>query len=104
VTAVRLHPDAEAELRAAAEWYEVRSPGLGFDLVAHVSAAIDAVVEQPSVGTPVRKAERGGLRRALVDRFPYGIIYLVRENEIVIVAVAHLSRRPGYWRSRLKPR
>ncbi len=101
---LRLHPDAEEELRAAAEWYELRSPGLGFDLVARVSVAFDAVAERPSTGSPVAGSSRAELRRMLVTRFPYAVVYLVRETDVVVVAVAHLSRRPGYWRSRIGSR
>ena len=48
---------------------------------------------------PVIEAE---LRRRLVRRFPFGILYRIEPEEIVIVAVAHLRRKPGYWRERIK--
>ena len=88
---------AREEFAAAVRWYEQQRPGLGgefFDAVVHVTSLIHA---QPEMGTPSRDHRT---RRVLVQRFPYQVVYRLSEDEIVIVAIAHLKRRPGYWRKR----
>ena len=64
-----------------------------------VDAAGNQLVEFPRSGQMLR----GGFRRILLDRFPYQLIYRVEGDEIVIYAVAHQKRRPGYWRKRVAP-
>ncbi|HYR82582.1 MAG TPA: type II toxin-antitoxin system RelE/ParE family toxin [Terriglobia bacterium] len=89
--------EAREEFTAAVRWYEEQRPGLGgefFDAVSHATALIQA---QPEVGTLSRDRRT---RRVLVRRFPYEVVYRLSEEEIVIVAIAHLKRRPGYWKKR----
>jgi len=45
---------------------------------------------------------RGAIRRCLVSKYPYGILYTVYHDEIVVIAIAHLNRNPSYWLSRLE--
>jgi len=90
------HPEAEAELSAAAEFYESRVAGLGRLFSAEVQRTIWFVRAYPDVGAIVRLP----IRRALVDRFPYAIIYRVDRESIHVLAVAHLHQRPSYWRHR----
>ena len=88
---------AREEFSAAVRWYEEQRPGLGgefFDAVVHVTSLIQA---QPEIGTPSPDRQT---RRVLVQRFPYQVVYRLSADEIVIVAIAHLKRRPGYWRKR----
>ena len=93
---VRFHEVAEAELDAAAAWYDQQRQGLGGQLITAIGAKITAILE-----TPVRWPRVGRTRRALVGRFPYSIVYReLSHDEIEIVAVAHARRRPGYWRRR----
>jgi plasmid stabilization system protein ParE len=94
--AYSFHPDAEAELADAAEYYEARRPGLGKAFAGEVTRTISLIREYPDAGSPVGPSRR----RMLVSRFPYAIIYRRDRNSVVIVAVAHQSRRPGYWRGR----
>ena len=94
---VRFHPDAEAELIAAGQFYEAQTPGLGLELIAEVRRVARAVAAHPEIGH--RFAKR--LRRVLVRRFPYGLLYRAEPRAILIVAVMHLRRRPGYWKSRV---
>ncbi len=63
-----------------------------------MTPSIDRVVLNPEVGTPL-SADRK-TRRLLLPRFPYQIVYRIRPGEIVVVAIAHSRRRPGYWKSR----
>ena len=66
------HPDAEVELNEAIEWYETREPGLGLDFATQVHAAV-----QRALAFPFAWQEMGGdIRRALVHRFPYGVLYV----------------------------
>jgi toxin ParE2 len=66
--------------------------------VREVDAGLQRVAESPNAWHPLSQR----LRRYRLNRFPYGIIYQVRKNEILVIAVAHLHRRPEYWRHRLK--
>ncbi len=90
------HPAAEVELAEAADWYDEKRPGLGIELVEAVRANIRQVVQAPRAWP-----QAGGVRRSLMRRFPYAIVYrLTRDNFVHIIAVAHFKRRPKYWRGR----
>jgi len=96
VIAYAFHPDADAELGEAAHFYEAQMPGLGKSFAAEVERTIALVREFPEAGSSVGARRR----RVLVARFPYSIVYRQDPDSIVIVAVAHQRRRPGYWRGR----
>jgi len=104
VLTVRLHPAAVEEALAAAGWYEDRQTGLGQDLLAEFDRACAVLAETPSAW-PIWPgiARRLGIRRFLLSRFPYGIAFEATDDEVVVYAIAHLARRPGYWRGRIKP-
>ena len=91
-------PEAEQEMLESAIYYQSKASGLGIDYLSEVERAVKSIAESPNVW-PILEGE---LRRRLIRRFPFGILYRVEPNEIVIVAVAHLRRRPGYWRKRIK--
>jgi hypothetical protein len=101
---VRIHEAAAEEAAEAAAWYENERPGLGTDFQRAVEAALDLLEEEivPLVSVAGAAGTRG-IKRLLLRRFPYAVIVRESAAEIVIVAFAHTSRRPGYWRSRLKP-
>ena len=90
---VRVHPAARDELRQARLWYEERSPLSAVAFEQELIAAVSRLAEAP-MRYPV--AEHG-TRRLVLRRFPYNVFYRVGTEEIVIVAVAHQKRRPGYW-------
>jgi plasmid stabilization system protein ParE len=92
---VRFHPAARDELREAHLWYEDRSPLSAVAFAHEIDVAVSRIAEAP---TRYPVAEHG-TRRALLPRFPYSIFYRIGE-EIVVVAVAHQKRRPGYWGDR----
>ena len=94
--AYRFHPAAQVELEEAAAFYESRLAGLGKFFAAEIERTISIVRQFPESGS----ALAGGQRRAIVARFPYSIVYREQGDAIVIVAVAHQRRRPGYWRGR----
>lgn len=93
------HPDALTEYADAALYYEERVPGLGTDFTKEIDAAIENIGLTPEC---CRRVDED-VRRYLVHRFPYGILYTIEEGYFLIVAVMHLSREPGYWRHRISP-
>ncbi|UQA57247.1 type II toxin-antitoxin system RelE/ParE family toxin [Polyangium aurulentum] len=95
-----VHDEAGAELSAAAEWYEQEREGLGDDLLAEADRVLDAIAASPSTWpfAPGSKA----VRRFLFTRFPYVAYFVTRGDLVLVVAFGHTSRRPGYWRHRLK--
>ena len=96
MTQVRILPEAEEELRAAATNYETKQRGLGRALIAEVRKAYNRIIELPLAA----RIERGEIRARSVMRFPYRVYYRVRNEQIVIIAVGHRRRRPGFWRGR----
>lgn len=98
---VRLHRAAEQEAAEAADWYEDQHPGLGDQFLTEVERAMEAIAESPRTW-PIWQGTSpdSGIHRFLLARFPYGIAYIVEEGP-VIIAVAHLHRRPLYWQDRL---
>ena len=90
-------PQAEQEMLEAARFYESQTAGLVADYLSEVERAVQTIAESPTTW-PVIKGE---LRRRLIRRFPFGILYRIEPEEIVIIAVAHLRRRPWYWRKRI---
>jgi toxin ParE1/3/4 len=93
-----LHPEAEREVREAHAYYESRREGLGDEFVREVDRAIAAGCENPD-----RWPRIGGtVRRCQTRKFKYGIIYHLLENELEVLAVMDLRRKPGYWRKRLR--
>lgn len=92
----RFLPPAEEELIEALLFYEAASPGLGADFLDEVQRVIDMLREKPKLGRSVSR----NLRRAVFPRFPFSIIYAEESDFILVVAVAHQKRRPGYWRTR----
>ena len=100
---VQLHPDAERELGEAALWYDDRVRGLGEDLLAEVEHWFDALPETPHAWPrwPDAPERRPPVRRALLRRFPFAVGYQAFEDRILVLAIAHTSRRPFYWSERL---
>lgn len=91
------HPEAEEEFEAAVAWYEERDTGLGLDFAAEVRGAIRLAQSMPLAWPEMEE----NVRRVLVHRFPYGVLYSPEGGRIHILAVMHLRRRPGYWRERI---
>lgn len=98
---LRLHPEAAIEITATAEWYDGESVGLGVVFLEELDRAFYNISEMPFTWPLWPDIEEQlGVRRFLLDRFPFGVAYQVQADEIQIVAVAHLKRRHGYWSSR----
>ena len=94
----RFSTPASAELAEAVRWYETCRKGLGVDFYDAVVRAIELIRTHPDIGT--LRAGRLPHRRVLVAGFPYQIVYRVRDDDLYVIAVAHTSRRPGFWQGR----
>jgi toxin ParE1/3/4 len=90
---VSFHRLAEQELNEAAQYYERESSGLGAAFLAETQRCCDAILEYPELG----QLAVGAVRRRLLRRFPYALLYTIRPNAVRILAVMNLKRRPGYW-------
>lgn len=91
---------ARRELLSAVAYYSDKQPGLGPRFVAAIEEATARAVAFPDSGSPVSKQAR----RVFVKDFPYTLVYRPDADGIVIFAVAHHSRRPEYWGSRVQDR
>lgn len=98
---VRILEAAAAEASAAAAWYERECFGLGAEFAAAVEAALDLLEDEgtPLSPMPAEAGARGALRLVL-QRFPYDIVVIERDEERIVAAIAHQARKPGYWRGR----
>ena len=95
---VSFHPKAEEEFYEAIEYYEECQDGLGLEFAKEVFATIERIVNFSQAWSKICE----NIRRCLVNRFPYGIIYTIQNDEIIILAVMHLNRKPKYWKERAK--
>jgi len=82
----------------AVDHYNMQNEGLGFEFAAEVKRAIERIIQYPEAWAKLSKRTC----RCRTNRFPYGIIYQIRERTIFVVGVMHLSREPKFWKSRLK--
>lgn len=90
------HPDAEEEFNKAIDYYENIESGLGYEFAFEVHSTIQRSIEYPKAWAVLD----GEIRRSLVKRFPYGILYTEEYDGVFVVAVMNLHREPGYWRQR----
>lgn len=90
------HPLADQELNEAAGYYNSISPGLGLAFLDEVEHAVAMILEHPEAAPLVNRT----IRRKLVRRFPYSVMYLVQSDTIRILAIANQKRRPFYWSGR----
>lgn len=93
-----IHPEAEAEFYDAVAYFDLQVDGLGKDFAREVFSTINRIVDLPFGWSLVTE----NIRRCLCKRFPYGLIYeIVDEEHVTILAIAHSSREPDYWKNRL---
>ena len=95
---LRISELASEELREAVRWYEDRRSGWGGRLFDAVSHSVELIEAYPEIGEERRG--RHPSRQFSVLGFPYKVVYRIRPQDIYVVAVAHTSRRPGYWKNR----
>ena len=98
---VSFHSEASAELDAAALWYEQQQTGLGAALLDEVTFALLAIAEAPTAWPMVSKRRR--IRRFMLTRYPFALLYVAPSERVTVLAVAHTARRPFYWRARRLP-
>lgn len=91
------HSEALEEFGAAAEYYESKQVGLGSRYIDAVESALTHIAASPTAWRVIE----GDIRRYLTKVFPYAILYSIEDNYILIVAVMHCRREPGYWRKRM---
>ncbi|GBD88766.1 plasmid stabilization system protein [bacterium BMS3Abin03] len=84
---------AQKELNDAAAYYELEYPGLGKRFKEEIKKSIQRITEHPRAWS----IERGIIRRALLHKSPYKILYSIEKDHILILAIAHQHRKPDYW-------
>ena len=87
------HRLADRDLNEAAQYYELEKPGLGSSFLREVDRCLRAIEKHPEAGLILR----GSVRRRLLRRFPYALLYTIKPDSIRILAVMNLKRRPTYW-------
>ena len=92
------HAEALAEFEEAARYYAGQQSGLDLRFIESVEAAIQLIVEYPSRWRILDE----DVRRCLTRVFPYGVLYTIEPDFVLIVAVSHCSREPGYWKHRVR--
>lgn len=94
---VRLLAPAQAELDEAIAWYAAQAPGLGDGFLVEFLRCIEVIRRHPDGWHPLAPA----IRRCRLRRFPYGVVYTVESGDVLVLAIAHQHRKPGYWQSRV---
>ncbi len=94
-----MHSQALAEMRDSISYYrDEQNAVLADEFASEVDRNLDMILERPMIGKPFRRVAR----QFVIKRFPYSLFYQVRPDSILIAAVAHHKRRPGYWMKRLR--
>jgi plasmid stabilization system protein ParE len=94
----RFLPAAEADLLEEIAYYSNAGEGLGIRFQAAVTAAVKKAAARPDSGAP----SSNGTCRRLVKGFPFSVVYRASDSELLVVAVAHHRRQPGYWSGRIE--
>lgn len=94
---VIIHSEAREELDSAIAYYEEQKAGLGLNFLSEVEEALGKIQQNPNLGESYKVF---GLRRYVIQRFPFLIFYAEFQEFIWVVAIAHGKRRPDYWRRR----
>jgi hypothetical protein len=99
---IDLHPEAGAEVRGAALWYEERRPGWGDRFVERVNDVLRRLEDTPALYPiwPGTEAAVVPIRKAVLEQFPYLVAFEIHPERVLILAVAHAKRQPLYWLAR----
>jgi toxin ParE1/3/4 len=98
---LQLHPLANAEAKDAAHWYEDKQIGLGVSFLDRLQECYGKIRRSPQRFAKLETVRlNADIRRCLLPRFPYLIVYEVHDDRIHVLAIAHASRGPNYWLSR----
>ncbi len=93
---VSFHPSAKEELIQSFEYYEQIQDGLGIEFMREVRRTVTLIAQYPLAWPVLSKNSH----RCLVNRFPFGLIYRIHDNEIQIIAAMQMNKKPGYWKER----
>jgi len=100
---LRVLREAQIEVADASFWYDCQQPGLAVDFMIEFERVCARIQKFPLFGAPLAELnERGDFRHSLMRRFPYAVIYLIRGEDITVVAVSHARRKPLYWHERIE--
>lgn len=98
---VDVHPDAEHELLASAEFFETQRAGLGFRFVDEYKHALSVVADRPLAAPPYLKDRvPAGVRHVVFESFPHSVVFIMNPDPFVVGVVSG-HRKPSYWRDRL---
>lgn len=97
MTPYRFHPEALIEFEQAAQYFAERQPGLELRFIASIEATIARICEAPQRW----RLYDSDIRRCLARVFPYAVLYSIEQDHILVLAVMHCRREPGYWQQRL---
>ena len=92
------HPLAVKELTESIDYYEDNNPGLGLEFSKEVYSTIQRILQFPKAWTKISQ----NCRRCITQRFPFGIIYHIKEDEILIVSIMQLNQKPKSWDDRIE--
>ncbi|MEI7893824.1 MAG: type II toxin-antitoxin system RelE/ParE family toxin [Myxococcales bacterium] len=99
---VRFEPEAREELLGAVDWYAERDSSLADRFIATVDGTLVEIGAAPHTFPLVVEVPRAlNVRKRLLNRFPYAVVFTELDDEVRILAIAHVRRRPGYWRERV---
>jgi len=93
---LEFHPEVQKEIQSAFDWYEDKSVGLGERFLNELDAGFISIQTQPKI----HQAQIGNIRRCLVQKFPFGILFIEKSSCVYVLALMHLKQRPYYWLSR----
>ncbi|MBC8205650.1 MAG: type II toxin-antitoxin system RelE/ParE family toxin [Kiritimatiellales bacterium] len=93
---IRFHPEAEAEMIDAAQWYERQQTNLGKRFLSTIQDSLNRIEFNPLLFPLIE----GDVRRCLSKSFPFAVLFRIRPDFIAVVAVMHLRRDPDYWKNR----
>ncbi len=94
---IRLLPEARDEFDAAVDWYEQQQPGLGTAFLDRVRDEFARIAANPQLHSIVYQ----DVRKAVVQKFPYVVLYKEEAGEVVVIAVFHTARDPAIWQGRV---
>lgn len=93
---VDFHPDARVELAESADWYAERSAKAARNFLVAIDVAVASIADDPARFSHIDDRHQS----CSVIKFPFQVVYRFTEDRVVVIAVAHAKRRPGYWRGR----
>ena len=94
---ISFKPEVYNDIKTAYHWYESQRIGLGEDFLLTLEDSYAKITRTPKIYQDIYK----NVRRKLVRRFPYGIFFVLRGNEVIIIAIMHTRRKPSDWNERV---